>query len=147
MENKAQKDPISKTGYDQIKWRPVGQLIALILSDDDLTAIGSKNAPKKEKKKKKESKLITKAGTPKLYKGQDAEDADKEAKKNNRTFTVAAISTSLAEKSDSPEVGDEISLQAGNMTEIIVDDIIYGCVPIHRVLGIHKDKISPKLDD
>ena len=134
MDKNTKVDPISKTGYDQIEWRPVGQMIALILSNDDLLALGSPHAEKPEKESKivkKDSKILGADGKPKFYKRAEAEKEAKEQKKNNRTFTVAAISASLVTKEDAPEVGDEVSLQAGQMTEIIVNDIVYGLSLIH----------------
>ena len=144
------QDQIKKTGFNQVKWRPIGNQIALLLSDDDLKILGSKNA-KKEKKStiiqpKKKSIIQNAKGMPKLDKGAALEAEEAESRKNNRTFTVAAISLSLVDKEDSVEVGDEVSLLAGTMTEIIVDDVVYGIVPGHRILGIHESKIAPSLD-
>ena len=137
---------LDKTGYNKVNWRPVGNQIALLLSNDDLIALESKNAKKSGiAKPPKKTILQTADGKPKIFTGKEEEEA-KEAAKNNRTFTVAAVSLSIAEKEDTPAVGDEISLLAGAMTEVVVDDVVYGVIPIHRVLGIHKEKINPSLD-
>lgn len=127
----------SLTGYAQTGFRPYGNQVALILSDDDLEVLGSKKAPKKKNKK---SKIVE---APGLYKGEQAEKEAEEAKKDNRTFTVAAVSLSLAEHPDAPMVGDEVSLMAGTMVEVVVDGVVYGVIPMHRVLAKHKDKINP----
>lgn len=130
------------TGFKELGFRPVGQMIALLLDNDDLLALAS---PKADKKKK--SEIIQPVdNTPKLFKGDVADAASKEAAKNDRTFTVAAISKSLVDKDDCPEIGDEVSLMSGVMNEVVIGGQVYGCVPLHRILGVHKDKIAPILD-
>lgn len=129
------------TGFKELGFRPVGQMIALLLDNEDLIALDSKKADKKKK-----SEIIKPADTPKIFKGSVADAASKEEAKNNRTFTVAAISKSLVDKEDCPELGDEVSLMSGVMNEVVIGGQVYGCVPLHRILGVHKDKISPILD-
>jgi len=124
------------TGFKELGFRPVGQMIALLLDNEDLLALGSKSAEKSTIQKPKTA----------LFKGKVEEAASKEDKKNNRTFTVAAISKALVDKDDCPEIGDEVSLMSGVMNEVVIGGQVYGCVPLHRILGIHKDKIAPILD-
>ena len=132
---------LAQTGFAYIGFRPMGNQVALLLTDDDLIVLGSANAPK-EAPKKKESILQTSAGKPKIFKGKEMEKAEAEKDKDNRTFTVAAVAIDLVGKLGSPEVGDEISLAAGTMIEVKVDGRFYGVVPAHRLLCVHKEKIN-----
>jgi hypothetical protein len=125
---------MDKTGYDKNGFRPVGNEILLELTNDDLLALESPHAEK--------SKVV--AGKE-LFLGDDLAAEKKKAEQENRTFTVAGLSESLADKSDCPVIGDEVSLKAGTMQELVVSGKVYGCVQLHRVLCIHKEKINPKV--
>lgn len=139
----SEDNKLPKTGFEQAGFRPLNNQIALILSNADLIVLGSPLAEKSKLQKPEKKSIITKTKEePKIYKGEEAEKEEEETRKNNRTFTVAAISESIVEKSDAPQVGDEVSLLAGTMQEIIVNNKVYGIVPVHRILGIHKTKIN-----
>lgn len=136
----------------------MGNQIALALTNDDLVALGSKNAkrstiavaPKKSiltdgKGNPKIASLVPPPANLSILTGNEEADA-KEVAKNNRTFTVSGLSVELAAKEGCPVIGDEVSLLAGTMTEMVVDGKIYGIIPVHRVLGIHAKKINPGVD-
>ena len=78
-----------------------------------------------------------------MYKGATEEKKDQERDKDNRSFTVAALSIGLVDKEDMPQVGDEVGLAAGQMIEVKINDKVYGLVQMHRVITIHKDKLLP----
>ena len=135
------EEKIKLSGFDELGFRPIGNYICLILSNDDLLALSSDNAIKPPKEKK--SKIIAPNATKKLYKGKTEEQKDKDKEKDNRSFTVAALSIGLVDKEDMPKIGDEVGLTAGPMIEVKVNDVIYGLVQTHRLLTIHKEKLLP----
>lgn len=134
---------MDNTGLKQAGFRPFGNQVAIILTEDDLVVLDSPLAKKEEKKPIKKSKIFTGTDKPKIIKGKALEAEENEEKKNNRTFTVAAISLSLVDKPDSPEVGDNVSLLAGTMVEMVVNEVVYGIVPIHRVMALHTEEMKP----
>lgn len=144
------------TGFEQLGFKPEGNQIVLVFNNNDLLALNSPYAERKPESKivkEKKKSIISVDGKPiqnkkpDLYLGKEHEEAEAERKKNNRTFTIAAISDIIATKEHGPSVGDEVSLKAGNLTEIVVNDVVYGVIDAHRVLCIHKEKIDFNLDE
>ena len=139
---------MDKTGKDAVGFRPFGNQVAVILTDEDLEVLESKNSKKaQDEEKAKNSSIIQGAnGKPKIIKGkkleQDERAKELERKRENRTFTVACISKALVDKDDAPCVGDEISLMAGTMVEVKIGEQYYGVVPVHRCLAEHTEAIK-----
>jgi co-chaperonin GroES (HSP10) len=129
-----------KTGFNQVGFRPVANQIALILSEDDLQILGSAYAPRKKVEKVSKPKIVGADKKPAIIVPEE-EEALQQAEKDNRTFTVAAVAKGLVDN-DGPQVGDEVSLLSGTMQELKVDGKVYGVIPAHRVLAIHKTKIN-----
>ena len=135
------EEKIKLSGFDELGFRPIGNYICLVLSNDDLLVLNSENAVKPPKPKK--SNIIAPNASKKLYKGKTEEQKDKDRDKDNRSFTVAALSIGLVDKEDMPQVGDEVGLAAGPMIEVKIGDVVYGLVQTHRVITIHKEKLLP----
>jgi hypothetical protein len=140
---------MDKTGFDAVGFRPFGNQVAVILTDEDLEVLESKNSKTAERDEKlKNSGIIQGAsGKPKIIKGKKLESDQRaeelERKRENRTFTVACVSEALVDKESVPQVGDEISLMAGTMVEVKIEDQYYGVVAVHRCLAVHKTAIKP----
>lgn len=135
-------------GFEKYGIRPVGNQVALLLSADDLKMLGSPYAPKEEESdilqpKTKPSIISNSKGQP-IFKGKTVEEEEKEEAKKDRTWTVASVSNIMeSNNSNEIEVGDEVSLKDCQIVEVKVGENIFGIVPTHAIILVHKEKINP----